>query len=116
MENKDLIAEKFRELDPYKMMSVVTKILPYITTKENKKQRQQETNNNEESQVAETTTEPMVETAEETEMESPVVEDVLTDEDELVCEVDATEKPAVSNSTKHRKKDKKKNKKRKKRR
>lgn len=34
LENKQLITEKFRELDPYKMMSVVAKILPYISTKE----------------------------------------------------------------------------------
>lgn len=43
LENKELIVEKFRELDPYKMMSVVAKILPYITTKENNGKETKET-------------------------------------------------------------------------
>lgn len=43
LENKKLIEDNFRELDPYKMMSVVSKILPYITTKENKAKKAKET-------------------------------------------------------------------------
>ena len=34
IENKEVIAESFRTLEPYKMLSVVAKILPYIATKE----------------------------------------------------------------------------------
>ena len=35
-ENKEVMIENFRSLDPYKMLSIMAKILPYIATKEEK--------------------------------------------------------------------------------
>lgn len=53
LENKELITEKFRELDPYKTMSIVAKILPYITTKENAKKAENTDNADKASAILE---------------------------------------------------------------